>query len=232
MKDKGPLSGLEKNIGVVFKNKDLLTQALIHRSYLNENPDCPLSHNERLEFLGDAIMEFVVTEYIYRNSTEDEGMMTNWRASLVNTRALAKVAHGIDLGAYIKLSKGESKDPSHKAREYILADAVEAVIGAIFMDQGLKKAQAFIDAHVIPPLRDIIAKKLYVDPKTKFQEIAQAQVGVTPHYTVTEETGPDHDKNFKMGVYLGDELVAEGIGGSKQEAQVDGAEKALKAKGW
>ncbi len=226
------LAPLEHILGVTFKKKGILFQSLIHRSYLNENPECQYPHNERLEFLGDAILEFVVTEHIYLNCTEDEGMMTNWRASIVNTRALARVAHILHLGEYIKLSKGESKDPSMKAREYILADAVEAVIGAIFLDQGSKKVKLFIEQFIIPPLKDIIAKKSYIDPKTKFQELSQEHLGVTPSYKVMEESGPDHDKHFVVGAYINADLIAEGRGGSKQEAQVDAATQALRVKGW
>lgn len=227
-----PLDKLEKRLGVKFKNHDLLRQALIHRSYLNENKDCILSHNERLEFLGDAVLEFVVTEYLYNARDEDEGVMTNWRASLVNTHTLAKLAQELDLNASIMLSKGELKDPSSKARQYILADAVEAVIGAIYLDQGLNKAKKFVAKHILKKLDEIIEKKLYIDPKTKFQEKAQSVYGVTPIYRVLEESGPDHAKVFKVGLYLGKELVVTGHGSSKQEAQVDAADKGVKMKKW
>ena len=227
-----PLLKLEKRLGVKFKNNDLIRQALIHRSYLNENKDCPLPHNERLEFLGDAVLEFVVTEYLYNARQEDEGVMTNWRASLVNTHTLAKLAQELDLNSSIMLSKGELKDPSSKARQYILADAVEAVIGAIYLDQGLSKAKRFVTRHILGKLDEIIEKKLYLDPKTKFQEKAQSIYGVTPIYRVLEENGPDHAKVFKVGLYLGKELVAIGQGSSKQEAQVDAAQNGVRVKKW
>lgn len=227
-----PLDKLEKRLGVKFRNHDLIRQALIHRSYLNENKDCPLPHNERLEFLGDAVLEFVVTEYLYNARDEDEGVMTNWRASLVNTHTLAKLAQELDLNSYIMLSKGELKDPSSKARQYILADAVEAVIGAIYLDQGLAKAKKFVAKNILEKLDEIIDKKLYIDPKTKFQEKSQSVYGVTPMYKVLEESGPDHAKVFKVGLYLGKELVVTGHGSSKQEAQVDAADKGVRMKKW
>lgn len=226
------LSQFEKNLGIKFKDIKLLEQSLIHRSYLNENPHCGLPHNERLEFLGDAVLEFIVTEHLYNFGNENEGVMTNWRASLVNATALARAAAELDLGSYILLSKGEARDPSSKARQYILADAVEAVIGAIFLDQGLRKAKKFISQRILGKLQEIIKDKSYVDPKTRFQERAQAEIGITPAYKVLDETGPDHAKVFKIGLYLGKDLVSTGLGNSKQEAQVEAAHEGLRHKGW
>ena len=230
MKD---FSQLEKNIDFKFKDKDLLTQALVHRSYLNENSGFRLPHNERLEFLGDAVLELVVTEYLYATYPNPEGELTNWRASLVNARMLAEVAQEIDLDSFLYLSKGESKEsPESKSRQYILANAFEAVVGAIYLDGKYKGVKKFIDNFVITKLPHILENGLYLDPKSKFQEITQEKYGITPNYRVLEEVGPDHDKKFKVGVYLEKELIATGKGSSKQEAQVEAAHAGLKKKGW
>lgn len=223
---------LEKKIKVHFKNRDLLKQALVHRSYLNENPDFELDHNERLEFLGDAVLELVVTQNLYNNYPNPEGELTNWRASLVNAKMLASLAKELDYDDYLYLSRGESKDKSGKARDYILANAFEAVIGAVYLDQGYDGAAEFINRIVLPRLPEILEKKLYLDPKSSFQEAAQERMAITPRYEVISETGPDHNKNFVIGVYLGDELVAQGEGTSKQEAQEMAAREGLKAKDW
>jgi len=230
MKD---LSRLEKTIEVVFNNLDLLRQSVVHRSYLNENPNFHLPHNERLEFLGDAVLEIIVTDYLYYNfPNTPEGDLTNWRASLVNSKMLAKIAREIDLEDYLYLSKGEAKDNNSKARQYILANAMEALIGAIYLDQGLKAAEKFVKKRILSKLDDILKNKLYQDPKSKFQEKAQETYRITPHYRVLKETGPDHAKVFEVGLYLGEELVSHGKGTSKQEAQVDAAQKGLKKKKW
>ena len=226
-------SKLEKIIGVNFKSQDLLKQALTHRSYLNEHPSSGLSHNERLEFLGDAVLEIIVTEYLYlRFPDTPEGDLTNWRASLVNAKILATVANKIKLEDFLLLSKGEAKDNNSKARQYILANAIEALIGAIYLDRGLKEIKRFIEKNVISELDHILANQLYLDPKSKFQERAQEEEGVTPHYKILRESGPDHAKTFEVGLYLGNHLIAQGQGTSKQEAQVDAAEHGLKVKGW
>jgi ribonuclease-3 len=225
------LSPLEKSLGVNFKNKDLLLQALTHRSYINENPKFYLDHNERLEFLGDAVLELAVTEYLYENYSNPEGVLTSWRASLVNSKMLARIAREIGINDFLLLSRGEAKDTG-RAREYILANAMEAIIGALYLDQNFKKAVDFVRKHVIPKLPEIIEKELYKDPKSSFQEEAQERVGITPTYEVLSESGPDHSKNFVIGVFLGNELVAKGEGASKQEAQEKAAEKAIKEKGW
>jgi len=225
-------SKLEEILGVKFKKKDLLRQALVHRSYLNENPNFELPQNERLEFLGDAVLELVVTEYLYENYPNPEGELTNWRASLVNANMLAEVAKDIELEEFLYLSRGEAKDKNSKARQYILANAFEAVTGAIYLDQGMPAVVPFIKTRLLSRLDYIIEHQLYLDPKSRFQEIAQDKFTITPNYKVLEETGPDHAKWFKVGVYINDEFVANGEGSSKQEAQVDAAEKALQAKGW
>jgi ribonuclease-3 len=230
MKD---FSKLEKTIGVKFKNADFIKQAVVHRSYLNEHPEFELDHNERLEFLGDAVLEIIVTEYLFRNYPDTpEGDLTNWRASLVNSKMLALVSEEIFLEEYLYLSKGESKDKNSKARQYILANAVEALIGAIYLDQGIKKATKFVSDHIIVKLDEILKNELYLDPKSKFQEKAQDIYKITPHYKVLSETGPDHAKIFQVGLYLDNEQVAVGKGSSKQEAQVDAATRGIKEKGW
>lgn len=225
-------TALEKKIGVTFENKDFLVQAFVHRSFLNEHRDFPLAHNERLEFLGDAVLELVVTEFLFEHYLNPEGELTNWRAALVNAKMCATVAEDIGMEPYLFLSHGESKDSGTKAREYILANAVEALIGAVYIDQGWEVARQFVTRWIVSKLPEVLELGLWMDPKSRFQESAQEIVGVTPTYKVLKEEGPDHDKQFVVGVYLEKEKVAEGGGTSKQEAQVAAAEKALKKKGW
>ena len=225
------ISKLEDKIGVKFNNKDLLLQALTHRSYLNEDPQWPLEHNERLEFLGDAVLELAVTDYLYNNFPNPEGEMTNWRAAIVNANILAKISAKFDLNDYVLLSRGEAKDTG-RARQYILANTIEALIGAIYLDRGYQVADDFIKRFVITELSAIIEGNLYRDPKSRFQEEAQERVGITPTYEVLKEWGPDHARNFDIGVFLGEEMVGRGEGLSKQEAQQAAAEEALKSKGW
>jgi len=227
------LKNLEKIINVKFNNIDLLQQALVHRSFINEHPDFRVGHNERLEFLGDAVLEIIVTEYLFINFPDKpEGDLTNWRASLVNSKMLYQVAKNLNFEEYLLLSRGESKDKDSKARQYILADSVEAIIGAIYLDQGLESAKKFIFKNVVTSLDDIIKNKTYLDPKSRFQEVAQEIVGVTPNYKVLKEEGPDHAKKFTVGLFLEEELISVGEGFSKQEAQTDAAEKGLQAKNW
>lgn len=224
---------LQKKINFFFQNKDLLKQALVHRSYLNEHPDFSCGHNERLEFLGDAVLEIVVTEYLYLNFPETpEGDLTNWRASLVNAKMLHVVAEEIDLDSYLYLSHGEAKDKNKKARGYILANAVEALIGAMYLDQGIDPVKNFILKFIVTKLKDILENKSYLDPKSKFQEASQEFLSITPHYEILSEEGPDHAKIFTVGLYLGDDQIATGIGSSKQEAQIDAAAKGLVEKNW
>ena len=230
MKD---FSKFEEKIGVHFKDKDLLVQAFVHRSYLNEHPDFRMGHNERLEFLGDAVVELVVTEYLYANYPNPEGELTNWRAALVNANTLALIAeHDLGMEEYLYLSRGEAKDSGSKARSYILANAIEALIGSMYLDLGMDVVRDFIKRYVISKLDNILEKKLYIDPKSRFQEAAQETSGVTPSYRVLSETGPDHAKEFDVGVFLGSEMVASGKGSSKQDAQIEAARKALEVKGW
>ena len=225
------LAQLEEKIGITFKNKDNLLQALTHRSYINENPKWHLDHNERLEFLGDAVLELVVTEYLYKNYPDPEGEMTNWRAALVNAVILSKISNEFDLNDYVLLSRGEAKDTG-RARQYILANAIEALIGAIYLDQGYEASEKFITRFVLKELPKIIEHQLYRDPKSLFQEQAQEKAGITPTYEVLEEWGPDHARNFKIGVFLEKEMIGTGEGPSKQEAQQMAASDALKKKGW
>src|SRR3990167_5434620 len=227
MSDK--LSELEEKIGFKFKNKDNLLQALTHRSYLNENPDWHLDHNERLEFLGDAVLELIVTEYLYNNYPNPEGELTNWRAALVNAKMLAQIAKRLELNNHLFLSRGEAKDTG-RARQYILANAFEALIGAIYLDQGYEAVKNFIEREVLKELPHILENQLFRDPKSRFQEMAQEKAGITPSYEVLKEWGPDHAKRFVVGVYLGKELVAQGEGNSKQEAQEKAAWEGLKNK--
>lgn len=225
-------SPLEERLGHTFRDRSLLLQALTHRSYLNEHTDFPLTHNERLEFLGDAVLELVVTEHLYRTYANPEGDLTNWRAALVNAITLAGLARGLEFEEYLLLSKGEQRDKETKARTYILANAIEAIIGAIYMDAGMQAAESFIRHKILSHLQRILDLELWVDPKSKFQETAQELLGVTPTYKVLEEVGPDHQKDFTVGVYLDKDLVAVGKGSSKQEAQVAAADAGLDAKGW
>lgn len=224
---------LAQKLRIDFKNERLLMQALVHRSYLNEHSDFSVGHNERLEFLGDAVLELIVTEYLFLNYPEKtEGELTDWRASLVNAKTLSQIAKEIELDKYLFLSKGEAKETASKGRQYILADAMEALIGAIYLDQGWDVAQRVISELVLSKLENIIANKLYLDPKSYFQEKAQEAYGFTPRYEVLSSSGPDHEKTFEVGLYLDDKLISTGRGMSKQEAQVDAAENGLKKEGW
>lgn len=225
------ISKLEDKIEIKFKNKDLAIQALVHRSYSNEHPAFYLDNNERLEFLGDAVLELIVTEYLYKKYNNPEGDLTNWRAALVNAKILSELAKELELAQCLYLSKGESKDKG-KAREFILADAFEALIGSIYLDQGMEITSEFITKNLISKLPYILENNLFIDPKTRFQEVSQEKLKITPVYKVLEESGPDHAKHFKIGVFLQDELIAEGEGMSKQEAQIKAAENALKNKGY
>ncbi len=225
-------SAFEKQLGVKFKNKDLLTQAFTHRSYVNENSNLAHGHNERLEFLGDAVLELIVTDYLYENyPSQNEGELTAYRSALVNAVIIADVAIEINMNDFLLLSKGEAKDLG-KARMYILANTYEAFLGALYLDQGYEIARDFVLETLVPKITKIIKKKLYRDGKSLIQEKSQEIVGVTPSYKVISATGPDHDKQFVIGVYIRDEKIAEGRGKSKQEAEQNAAREALEAKGW
>ena len=229
---KKQLSLLESKIDIKFKNTDYLRNALVHRSYLNEHKNFTFDQNERLEFLGDAVLELVVTDYLYRNYSEAEGILTNWRSSLVNGERLASVSETLGVYDFMYLSKGESQDGNKKARQYILANVFEAIVGAIYLDQGYEPAAKFINENLIIHLAKIIEDKTYIDAKSMFQERAQEKAGLTPHYRVLDESGPDHNKKFVVGVYIEKDLVAKGEGYSKQEAQTQAAAKALEVKKW
>jgi ribonuclease-3 len=221
-----------EKLGINFKNKDLLTQAFTHRSYLNENPSFNLDHNERLEFLGDAVIELIVTENLYKEYPEKaEGELTNWRAALVNAKMMTSVAEELGFNDFLLLSKGEAKEGG-KARAYILANTFEALLGAMYLDSGYEPCAEFIKKYLLNNLPKIIKDGSYKDSKSKFQERAQEKVSITPNYKVIKESGPDHDKTFVVGVYLLEELVAEGKGSSKQEAEEAAAEQALEIKNW
>jgi len=223
---------LEKSLNITFNNKDLLTQGFVHRSFLNENPDFKLNHNERLEFLGDAVLEIIVTEYLFSNYPDTpEGEMTSWRASLVNTRMLSETAGELNFNDYLLLSAGEIKE-NGKARQYILANTFEAFIGALYLDGGLEICRDFITLNLLVKLPKIIEEKLFEDGKSLFQKEAQEKVGITPTYEVLNETGPDHNKYFTVGVFLVKEMIAKGEGFSKQEAEEKAAQKALEIKQW
>ena len=220
------------HIGVTFNDLSLLREAFTHRSYLNEHRGTNMRHNERLEFLGDAVLELVITEYLYAKYPEEpEGRLTAYRSSLVNTNSISDAATTWGMNDYLLLSKGEAKDTG-RARQYILANTFEAVIGSIFLDQGYDAAKMFIGKSLFASLDEIVGQRLWQDAKSKFQEEAQERLGITPNYEVLKETGPDHDKNFEVGVYTGSDLIASGLGRSKQDAEQAAAEAALTKKGW
>ncbi len=220
-------------IKVEFNDPSLLKRALTHRSYLNENKNAG-EHNERLEFLGDAVLELVITSYLFRRYMDkDEGQLTAYRSALVNTHSLSRVADALGINDYLLLSKGEAKDTG-RARAIILADSVEAIIGAIYLDKGYDGAANFISQNLLEviDIDEIVAKKLWLDAKSRFQERAQDETGQTPTYKLMKETGPDHEKTFTLGVFIGDTQIATGSGLSKQEAEQKAAEKGLEVKNW
>lgn len=226
-------SKLEEIIEIKFKDIELLKQAFTHRSYLNEDLNWKKGHNERLEFLGDAVLELIVSDYLFiKYPEEPEGFMTNLRAALVNADTLSNVARDLNFNNFILLSKGEAKDLG-RGRNYILANAFEALIGAIYLDQNYEATRRFIEKNLIEAqLEKIIEDKTFKDPKSLFQEKSQALLNITPIYKLIEEWGPDHDKHFKMGLFLGNEKIAEGEGHSKQEAELSAAKNGLEVKGW
>lgn len=222
---------LEEKLGVSFRNKDLLYEALTHKSYRNENRRWPYPNNERLEFLGDAVLELVVTEYLFLTfADKPEGELTNLRAALVNGQFLSKIGDGFDLGSFLLLSRGESKDTG-RARTWLVANAMEAIIGALYLDQGPAVAKEFIDGHILSRMVDILKNGIR-DAKSILQERVQSFLKITPTYRIMEETGPDHDKWFIIGIFFGDEFVATGGGNSKREAEIQAATEALSVRGW
>ncbi len=225
-------SKFEKEIGINFKNKSLLMQAFTHRSFLNEHRDTELAHNERLEFLGDAVLELIVTEHLFsKYPGNNEGELTSYRSALVNATTLSDAASKIGMNDYLLLSKGEAKDTG-RARQIILANTMEALIGALFLDQGYEMAKYFISNNIFNLIENIVENKTWLDAKSKFQEQSQEHEGITPLYKTIKEEGPDHDKKFTVAVYLDKNKIAEGLGRSKQEAEQIAASNALKAKDW
>lgn len=217
----------QKKIGIEFKIKALIETVFIHRSYLNEHRSLNIEHNERLEFLGDAVLELCTTEYLYKTfPNKAEGEMTNWRSALVKGESLSKESKRIGINELLKTSRGESKNTG-KARDLLLANALEALIGAIYLDQGYNTAYTFVEKNILYKLPEIVENGLFYDPKSKFQEMSQEQLGVTPTYEMISESGPDHAKVFVMGAYLGEKKVGEGSGQSKQKAQSSAANDAL-----
>jgi ribonuclease-3 len=226
------LSAFEKITNIVFNDKKLLEQAFIHRSYINESNGSKLSHNERLEFLGDAVLELIITDYLYNKYPDrDEGELTAYRSALVNAVIIGEVAQAIGMNDYLLLSKGEAKDAG-RARSYILANTYEAYVGAVYIDQGYDVARDFISRTLFGKIDTIVAKKLWRDAKSLVQEKSQEYLNVTPVYKVISEAGPDHDKHFTIGVFFGDEQIATGKGKSKQEAEQAAARSALEIKDW
>ena len=225
-------SDFEKKTKIVFKDKGLLQQAFVHRSYINENPGAGLSHNERLEFLGDAVLELIVTDYLYRKyPSYNEGELTAVRSALVNAVIISEAATECGMNDFLLLSKGEAKDLG-KARSYILANTFEAYVGAVYLDQGYDSAKEFVTKCLLHKTEEIVNKKLWRDAKSLVQEKAQEYALVTPSYKVISESGPDHDKHFTVGILFGLSQVAEGKGKSKQEAEQSAALAALKVKNW
>lgn len=216
-----------KHLGFEYKDIDLLVTALTHRSYVNEHKKSVSGHNERLEFLGDAVLELVVTDYLFRNFDEQEGILTSWRASLVRTESIGEAGDKLGYEPLLRMSKGE-KNGSVRARQQILANAFEAVIGSIYLERGYGDAEAFIEKHILTKLDGILASGSWRDPKSHLQEVSQRFDNQTPVYKVLEEVGPDHDKVFTLGVFVNSEIIGKGSGPSKQSAQQKAAQAALK----
>jgi ribonuclease-3 len=228
------MSDLEKyaaRLGLTFSNLELLEEALTHRSFVNENRDTG-NHNERLEFLGDAVLQLASADFVYKKfPAQPEGFLSQYRAAMVNAVALSAVARDLGLNDMLRLSKGESRDTG-RARDIILADACEAVLGALYLDQGYEAVDAFLHTHVFARGDEFAAQYVQKDAKSRFQELAQDKKSVTPIYRTLKEEGPEHDKRFTVGVYLAEEEIAEGVGKSKQEAEQAAAQAALEKTGW
>ncbi len=223
---------LEKTIGIKFGKKDLLDNAFVHKSFMNEYSKGDKEDNERLEFLGDAVLELAVTEYLYQNyPKKSEGQLTNWRSALVKGRHLAEIGQELNLGSYLYLSRGEEKSGGRK-KNYILANTLEALIGSMYLDKGYRVTHGFISKYIITRLEKILEKGLHIDAKSHLQEVAQEKVSFTPEYKLVSESGPDHAKKFVMAVYLGEKKVGEGEGSSKQKAEEDAARNAIASINW
>jgi ribonuclease-3 len=226
--DTTPYQQLAKDkLGGEFAQVDLIVTALTHRSYLNEHRSTVKEHNERLEFLGDAVLELVVTEFLYGNYEEPEGILTNWRSSLVRTESIGAAAERLGFEPLLRLSRGEKRG-TERARAQILANSFEAVTGAIYLDKGYEAAKVFITENILSTFAEILKTGSWMDPKSHLQEVVQSQGGGTPQYKVLSEEGPDHDKTFAVGVYVDDTMRGQGVGPSKQAAQVAAAAAALK----
>lgn len=217
---------IEEIVGHEVRDLDLYISSFTHRSYLNENRSFPLPHNERLEFLGDAVLELAATEYLYKNYSHPEGELTNFRSALVNYKKLSEIAKSMGLEKFMLMSRGEAKDMG-RARQVILANAIEALIGALYLDAGYGPVSEFIEKNILIELPHIITQGSYVDPKSKLQELVQEKKGVTPTYGVVSESGPDHDKVFVVAAFINSEEIGRGTGPSKQEAEISAAENAL-----
>ncbi|MDQ3076697.1 MAG: ribonuclease III [bacterium] len=225
-------SQFEQKANILFKNKTLLKQAFTHRSYLNENRNLNIEHNERLEFLGDAVLELIVTDYLYNKYPgKPEGELTAYRSALVNSTTLAAAATRMGINDFLLLSHGEAKDTG-RARTYILANTFEALLGALYIDQGYDSTKDFVAIHIFPLIDEIVENGSWMDAKSKFQEFSQEKEGITPAYRTIKEIGPDHDKQFTVGLYLNNQLVVSGEGSSKQEAEQNAARKGLIEKKW
>jgi len=218
---------LETLLQTKINNLDLYLSAFTHRSYLNENRSFHLPHNERMEFLGDAVLELAATEYLYRNYPHPEGELTNFRSALVNYKMLSDIAKRMGLEDFLLMSKGEAKDTG-RARQVILANCIEAVIGAMYLDSGYQTCTNFIGREILVELPKIIEGETYLDPKSRLQEIVQEKSGITPTYGVISESGPDHNKTFIVAAFVGNDEVGRGTGPSKQEAEISAAEDSLK----
>lgn len=226
------LKVFQKKIGIQFKDESILRMAFTHRSYINENRDAAQEHNERLEFLGDAVLELITTNFLFEKYPDKpEGDLTSYRSALVNTMTISKVATDLGMNDYLLLSKGERQDTG-RARQYILANTFEAVIGAIYLDQGYDAAKMFVTTHLLPLTEALIEKGLWQDAKSRLQEIAQEKLSITPHYEIVQEEGRDHEKIFTVAVFFGDKKIAEGTGHSKQRAEKIAARHALHTQGW
>lgn len=218
---------IEKKLGVIFKNKDILNTALIHRSYINENRGKNLENNERLEFLGDAVLELIISDYIYtKYPTKPEGELTAIRSAIVRTESLADESRKLDVGQYLLMSKGE-EDSGGKSKEYLLANMYEALLGAIYLDNGFSECQKYVERTLLKKVDSIVSEGLFIDPKTKVQEILQSRFKITPTYEIISEEGPDHDKYFTMALKVGNKKISEGHGTSKQKAEEDAAQNAI-----
>lgn len=217
----------ERVLGVKFDNLDLLITAFTHRSYLNEHKKSASEHNERLEFLGDAVLELTVTEHLYANFSEPEGILTNWRSSLVRTESIGAAAARLGYEDLLRLSRGEKRG-TERARAQILANTFEAVLGALYLDKGYDVARDFVEKNILSTFDEILKTGSWMDPKSRLQEVIQSTDGVTPTYRVLSEEGPDHEKIFTVGVFVNDKKIGEGTGPSKQNAQVSAAQTALK----